>query len=85
MLLFGSVDLIMWYRKLYDLLQAIQEHGGVGARAAVFFASFAFFLSQLCVNVVACGVVGGMDLSALLPKCVAGIFVFTQCNVLTPY
>ncbi|KAL1758225.1 permease for cytosine/purines, uracil, thiamine, allantoin-domain-containing protein [Schizophyllum commune] len=54
--------------KLYDLLEAIQRHGGPGARAAVFFAAFAFFLSQLCVNVVACGVVGGMDLAALFPR-----------------
>lgn len=39
------------YRKVYDLLQAIQNHGGAGARAAVFFAATAFFLSQICVNV----------------------------------
>ncbi|KIJ46308.1 hypothetical protein M422DRAFT_165532 [Sphaerobolus stellatus SS14] len=57
---------LLW--KLYDLLEAIQTHGGNGTRAAVFFAAFAFFLSQLCVNVVACGVVGGMDLAALLPR-----------------
>ncbi|KAF8156221.1 permease for cytosine/purines, uracil, thiamine, allantoin-domain-containing protein [Mycena galopus ATCC 62051] len=57
---------LLW--KLYDLLEAIQTHGGNGARAAVFFAAFAFFLSQLCVNVVACGTVGGMDLAALLPR-----------------
>jgi NCS1 family nucleobase:cation symporter-1 len=57
---------LLW--KLYDLLEAIQRHGGAGARAAVFFAAFAFFLSQLCVNVVGCGVVGGMDLAALLPR-----------------
>ncbi|KAJ8076626.1 hypothetical protein PM082_001049 [Marasmius tenuissimus] len=57
---------LLW--RLYDLLEAIQKHSGPGARAAVFFASFAFFLSQICVNVVACGVVGGMDLAALLPR-----------------
>ncbi|THH30303.1 hypothetical protein EUX98_g3890 [Antrodiella citrinella] len=57
---------LLW--KLYDLLQAIQTHGGTGSRAAVFFAAFAFFLAQVSVNVVACGVVGGMDLAALLPK-----------------
>ncbi|KAF7439810.1 hypothetical protein PC9H_000146 [Pleurotus ostreatus] len=57
---------LLW--KLYDLLEAIQMHEGPGARAAVFFAAFAFFLSQVCVNVVACGVVGGMDLAALLPR-----------------
>ena len=39
------------YRRLYDLLTAIQMHGGGKARAAVFFAAFAFFLAQLCVNV----------------------------------
>ncbi|KAJ8521119.1 hypothetical protein ONZ45_g2166 [Pleurotus djamor] len=57
---------LLW--KLYDLLEAIQKHQGPGARAAVFFAAFAFFLSQLCVNTVAVGVVGGMDLAALLPQ-----------------
>jgi hypothetical protein len=39
------------YRRLYDLLTAIQMHGGGAARAAVFFAAFAFFMAQLCVNV----------------------------------
>ena len=38
-------------RKLYDLLAAIQRHGSSKARAAVFFASFAFFLSQMSVTV----------------------------------
>ncbi|THU96771.1 hypothetical protein K435DRAFT_663833 [Dendrothele bispora CBS 962.96] len=57
---------LLW--RLYDLLEAIQMYSGPGARAAVFFAAFAFFLSQICVNVVACGVVGGMDLAALLPR-----------------
>ncbi|KAF8063953.1 NCS1 nucleoside transporter family [Lyophyllum atratum] len=57
---------LLW--KLYDLLEAIQRHEGPAARAAVFFLAFAFFLSQLCVNIVACGVVGGMDLAALAPK-----------------
>ncbi|KAF5370543.1 hypothetical protein D9757_010126 [Collybiopsis confluens] len=38
------------------------------SRAAVFFAAFAFLLSQMCVNIVACGTVGGMDLAALLPR-----------------
>ncbi|KAF5326815.1 hypothetical protein D9619_004458 [Psilocybe cf. subviscida] len=55
-------------RKLYDLLEAIQKHESGTARAAVFFAAFAFFLSQVSVNAVACGVVGGMDLAALLPR-----------------
>ncbi|KAJ3554747.1 hypothetical protein NM688_g2946 [Phlebia brevispora] len=57
---------LLW--KLYDLFAAIQRHGGARARAAVFFASFTFFLAQLCVTIVACGVVGGMDLAALLPR-----------------
>ncbi|KIK64352.1 hypothetical protein GYMLUDRAFT_220841 [Collybiopsis luxurians FD-317 M1] len=57
---------LLW--KLYDLLEAIQTHSGNGARAAVFFAAFAFMLSQMCVNIVACGTVGGMDLAALLPR-----------------
>jgi NCS1 family nucleobase:cation symporter-1 len=59
---------LLW--KFYDLLETIQKHGGGGTRAAVFFAASAFLLSQLCVNVVACGVVGGMDLAALLPRLV---------------
>ncbi|KIP05246.1 hypothetical protein PHLGIDRAFT_129026 [Phlebiopsis gigantea 11061_1 CR5-6] len=54
--------------KLYDLLAAVQRHSSPGARAAVFFASLAFVASQISVTVVACGVVGGMDLAALLPK-----------------
>lgn len=57
---------LLW--KLYDLLEAIQIHEGPVARVAVFFAALAFFLSQLCVNIVACGVVGGMDLAALAPN-----------------
>ncbi|KAI0804605.1 permease for cytosine/purines, uracil, thiamine, allantoin-domain-containing protein [Irpex lacteus] len=57
---------LLW--KLYDLLAAIQRHGSHKARAAVFFASFAFFLSQMSVTIVACGVVGGMDLAALFPR-----------------
>jgi hypothetical protein len=64
--------LLFWasccFRRLYNLFEAIQTHGGPGTRAAVFFAAFSFFLSQISVNVVACGVVGGMDLAALLPK-----------------
>ncbi|KAG1721145.1 permease for cytosine/purines, uracil, thiamine, allantoin-domain-containing protein [Suillus lakei] len=57
---------LLW--KLYDLLPAIQRNEAPAARAAVFFAAFAFFLSQLSVTVVACGVVGGMDLAALCPR-----------------
>lgn len=57
---------LLW--KLYDLLQVIQEHGGPGARVAVFFAVFAFFVSQLSVNVTACGIVEGIDLAVLLPR-----------------
>jgi hypothetical protein len=65
-------SLFVWslcrFRRLYNLFEAIQTHGGPGTRAAVFFAAFSFFLSQISVNVVACGVVGGMDLAALLPR-----------------
>ncbi|KIK32726.1 hypothetical protein CY34DRAFT_131252 [Suillus luteus UH-Slu-Lm8-n1] len=39
---------LLW--KLYDLLQAIQRNEAPVARAAVFFAAFAFFLSQLSVT-----------------------------------
>ncbi|GJE93540.1 NCS1 nucleoside transporter family [Phanerochaete sordida] len=57
---------LLW--KIYDLLAAVQRHEGPGARAAVFFAALAFVASQLSVTVIACGVVGGMDLAALLPR-----------------
>ncbi|KAG1722802.1 permease for cytosine/purines, uracil, thiamine, allantoin-domain-containing protein [Suillus lakei] len=57
---------LLW--KLYDLFQAIQRNEAPVACATVFFAVFAFFLSQLRVTVVACGVVGGMDLAALCPQ-----------------
>ncbi|KAI0367930.1 NCS1 nucleoside transporter family [Pilatotrama ljubarskyi] len=52
----------------YDLLQAIQTHGGPGARAACFFAGCAFVLSQFGINIPGNAVSGGIDLSGLLPK-----------------
>ncbi|KXN85959.1 Allantoin permease, partial [Leucoagaricus sp. SymC.cos] len=73
---------LLW--KLYDLLEAIQKHGGNGSRAAVFFAAFAFFLSQICMNVVSCGVVGGMDLAALLPRYITirrGSFIIAAVGI----
>ncbi|KAF5364301.1 hypothetical protein D9756_001139 [Leucocoprinus leucothites] len=73
---------LLW--KLYDLLEAIQKHGGNGSRAAVFFAAFAFFLSQICMNVVSCGVVGGMDLAALLPRYITirrGSFIIAAIGI----
>lgn len=72
-------------RRLYDLFEAIQTHGGPGARAAVFFAATAFFLSQLSVTVVACGTVGGIDLAALLPRFLdirRGSFVVAAVGIL---
>ncbi|KAG1719611.1 permease for cytosine/purines, uracil, thiamine, allantoin-domain-containing protein [Suillus lakei] len=48
--------------------KAIQRNEVPVARAAVFFAALAFFSSQLSVMVVACGVVGEMDLAALCPR-----------------
>ncbi|KAF8903680.1 permease for cytosine/purines, uracil, thiamine, allantoin-domain-containing protein [Gymnopilus junonius] len=57
---------LLW--KLYDLLHAIQTHEGPAACAAIFFMAFAFFISQLCIGIIACGIVGGMDLAALVPK-----------------
>lgn len=39
-------------RRPYKLMEVIQEkENSSGARAAVFFLAFTFFLSQLCVNV----------------------------------
>ncbi|KAI0822158.1 NCS1 nucleoside transporter family [Trametes gibbosa] len=52
----------------YDLLEAIQLHGGAGARAACFFAGCAFVLSQLGINVPGNAISGGIDMSGLLPK-----------------
>ncbi|KAF8873056.1 hypothetical protein CPB84DRAFT_1854172 [Gymnopilus junonius] len=43
-------------------------HEGPAVHAAVFFTAFAFFISQLCIGIIACGIVGGMDLAALVPK-----------------
>ncbi|KAI0719234.1 NCS1 nucleoside transporter family [Fomitopsis betulina] len=74
---------LLW--RLYDLFEAIQTHGGPGARAAVFFAATAFFLSQLSVTVVACGTVGGIDLAALLPRFLdirRGSFVVAAVGIL---
>ncbi|KAG2336648.1 hypothetical protein BDR05DRAFT_896416 [Suillus weaverae] len=67
---------LLW--KPNDLLQAIQRNEVPVTRAAVFFAAFAFFLSQRSVTirfrkgqhmlVVARVVIGGMDLAALCPR-----------------
>ncbi|PBK92725.1 hypothetical protein ARMGADRAFT_1030945 [Armillaria gallica] len=57
---------LLW--KLYDLLQVIQEHSGPRACVAMFFMVFAFFVSQLSVNVTACDIVEGIDLAVLLPR-----------------
>lgn len=74
---------MLW--KLYDLLYAIQTHEGGGARAAVFFGAFAFFLSSLSVTMVATAVVGGIDFSSLLPRYVnirRGAFLVACAGVL---
>ncbi|KAJ7465101.1 NCS1 nucleoside transporter family [Mycena latifolia] len=52
----------------YDLLIAIQTHGGHGARAATFFAGCAFVVSQLGLNISGNGVSGGIDLSGLFTR-----------------
>ncbi|KAK7445174.1 hypothetical protein VKT23_009605 [Stygiomarasmius scandens] len=52
----------------YNLLIAIQTHGGNGARAAVFFAGCAFVVSQWGINISGNGVSGGIDLSGVFPK-----------------
>ncbi|KAI0325978.1 NCS1 nucleoside transporter family [Cubamyces sp. BRFM 1775] len=52
----------------YDLLQAIQTHGGPGARAACFFAGCAFVLSQFGINIPGNALSGGIDIAGLLPK-----------------
>ncbi|KAH9895754.1 NCS1 nucleoside transporter family [Cubamyces lactineus] len=52
----------------YDLLRAIQTHGGTGARAACFFAGCAFVLSQFGINIAGNAVSGGIDMSGLLPR-----------------
>ncbi|EPS97474.1 hypothetical protein FOMPIDRAFT_1128669 [Fomitopsis schrenkii] len=74
---------LLW--RLYDLFEAIQTHGGPGARAAVFFAAAAFCLSQVALNVIACGTVGGMDLAALFPRFLnirRGSFVVAAVGIL---
>ncbi|XP_006457613.1 hypothetical protein AGABI2DRAFT_181761 [Agaricus bisporus var. bisporus H97] len=57
---------LLW--KVSDLLHAIQVHEGRSARPAVFFAGLAFFLSLLSSTVAASAIVGGIDLSAMLPR-----------------
>ncbi|KAF6830349.1 ncs1 nucleoside transporter [Colletotrichum plurivorum] len=54
----------------YRLLDAIQAHyrDSAGARAAVFFASFAFVLAQLGIAVAENALSNGIDLSALAPR-----------------
>ncbi|KAJ7082975.1 NCS1 nucleoside transporter family [Mycena epipterygia] len=52
----------------YNLLIAIQTHGGPGARAATFFAGCAFIVSQWGINVSGNGVSGGIDLAGLYPR-----------------
>ncbi|KAJ7166348.1 NCS1 nucleoside transporter family [Mycena crocata] len=52
----------------YDLLIAIQTHGGNGARAATFFAGCAFVVSQWGINISGNGVSGGIDLAGLFPR-----------------
>ncbi|KAJ7475748.1 permease for cytosine/purines, uracil, thiamine, allantoin-domain-containing protein [Mycena latifolia] len=52
------------------LLRAIQQHydHSASSRAAVFFASVAILLSQICVNIILNSVSSAMDLMALAPK-----------------
>ncbi|CED85462.1 Uridine permease/thiamine transporter/allantoin transport [Phaffia rhodozyma] len=53
----------------YKMIQAIQQHNPTsGCRAALFFLSLSFICSQLCINVVTCGVVGGIDLATMFPR-----------------
>jgi NCS1 family nucleobase:cation symporter-1 len=52
----------------YALLQAMQEEGGRGARAGVFFASLAFLIAQLGLNIACNAISGGIDLANLFPK-----------------
>ncbi|ORY30779.1 permease for cytosine/purines, uracil, thiamine, allantoin-domain-containing protein [Naematelia encephala] len=59
-------DGLMW--EPYQLLTAIQNNGGRGARAAVFFASLAFLISQFGINIAGNAISGGIDLASLLPK-----------------
>ncbi|WOO78678.1 Transporter aclS [Vanrija pseudolonga] len=53
---------------IYVLLQTIQENGGPGARAAVFFAGFAFTCSQLGINLTGNLYSGGVDLTSIWPR-----------------
>jgi NCS1 family nucleobase:cation symporter-1 len=52
-----------------ELLVAIQDANPTSAsRAAVWFAGFAFLISQLALNIVGNSFSGGTDMSSLLPK-----------------
>ncbi|KAJ7465096.1 NCS1 nucleoside transporter family [Mycena latifolia] len=63
---FYPEEALLW--QPYDLLIAVQTHGGHGARAATFFAGCAFIVSQWGINISGNGVSGGIDLSGLLPR-----------------
>nr|XP_019007707.1 uncharacterized protein I206_07341 [Kwoniella pini CBS 10737]OCF46488.1 hypothetical protein I206_07341 [Kwoniella pini CBS 10737] len=52
----------------YSLLTAVQNNGGAGARAGVFFASLAFLFAQFGINIAGNAVSGGIDLASLFPK-----------------
>ncbi|WWD21804.1 hypothetical protein CI109_106292 [Kwoniella shandongensis] len=52
----------------YTLLTVVQQNGGPGARAGVFFASLAFLVSQFGINIAGNAVAGGIDLASLFPK-----------------
>lgn len=68
----------------YALLQAVQENGGSGARAAVFFASLAFLCSQLGINIACNAVSGGIDLASLFPKYInirRGAFIVSLLSI----
>nr|XP_018259521.1 uncharacterized protein I303_07589 [Kwoniella dejecticola CBS 10117]OBR81679.1 hypothetical protein I303_07589 [Kwoniella dejecticola CBS 10117] len=52
----------------YKLLTAVQNNGGNGARAGVFFASLAFLFAQFGINIAGNAISGGVDMASLLPK-----------------
>ncbi|KAL7415618.1 NCS1 nucleoside transporter family [Mrakia frigida] len=58
---------LLW--RPYKLMEVIQEkENSSGARAAMFFLAFSFFLSQLCVNIAGNAITGGIDLASMFPK-----------------
>ncbi|ORY25545.1 NCS1 nucleoside transporter [Naematelia encephala] len=82
-----DVEELLWNPAL--ILYNIQLHGSSAARAGVFFGAIAFVLSQYMLTVTACNLIGGLDLSGVLPKYInirrGAMIVFVVGCVMQPW